>query len=197
MLSSIDGSTPSVLRYLRSLPATTGRLRSSLGSGPGAGADASLTSGWASELDSTAISGGVGFTSDILTSGAGAGAGSGGFSTDAGLGGAGTTAVIPSGPSLCSFAAWRSFAPAPPARGLKAVDAAAAFHKAPASLFVDCFFLIIGPRPGRCSSSGERSESTGLSTGLKAESVADGLLVKAPSVASVRGKGAVSSGGRG
>jgi hypothetical protein len=85
---------------------------------------------------------------------------SGLLSRETGRGGAGTTPVIPSGPSLdlpcaCSAACLRR-SPAPPRRGVKAlatVAAEAAFRKAPAISPLDFFALIIGPRPGRDASS--------------------------------------------
>lgn len=79
---------------------------------------------------------------------------------ETGRGGAGTTPVIPSGSSepllsACS-AAWRRRSPAPPGRGLKALAAAAAdaaFRNAPAISPLDFLALIMGPKPGRISSS--------------------------------------------
>lgn len=70
------------------------------------------------------------------------------------LGGAGITDVIPSGPS--PLLSWRfnsrRRSPAPPALGLNAAAADAAFHSVPARSPLERLALIMGPRPGRLSS---------------------------------------------
>lgn len=100
-----------------------------------------------------------------------------GESTEIGRGGAGTTLVIPSGSSgdLACVASCRNFSPAPPGLGLKADAAVAAFQKAPAISPLDFFDLIIGPRPGRESSTGSGAGSTGDSVGVSG--AADGVAV--------------------
>src|SRR6202043_1519043 len=70
--------------------------------------------------------------------------------------GAGTTLVMPSGPSGCFACCSRRRSAAPPARGLKALAALAALRKVFATSTFDFFFLIMGPRPGR-SPSGVRT----------------------------------------
>src|SRR5205814_10629503 len=68
--------------------------------------------------------------------------------------GAGTTPVMPSG-SFPTFSFSFERSPAPPALGLKALYAVAAFRNVFATSRFD-FFFIIGPRPGRnCSASGD------------------------------------------
>lgn len=102
----------------------------------------------------------------LLAGGSGLATGVGVFCAGAGAGrgGAGTTLVMPSGPSVLLFCVWRRRSPAPPGRGLKAFAAAAAFQKAPAISPLDFLALIIGPRPGRLSSGsggGDMGDSTG------------------------------------
>jgi hypothetical protein len=99
---------------------------------------------------------------EILTSGTlearcgarGGGSGVASLSLDTGRGGAGTTPVIPSGPSETFCAACLRRSPAPPGRGLKAEAALAALQNVPAISPLDFLDLIIGPNPGRSSSSG-------------------------------------------
>lgn len=103
-------------------------------------------------------------------------------SLDAGRGGAGTTPVMPSGSSaglfcICCCANCLSRSPAPPGRGLNAlvvVAADAAFRKIPASSPLDRFF-IIGPSPGRVSSSGTGGGSGGDAPSLAAAGVGGSL----------------------
>jgi hypothetical protein len=93
-----------------------------------------------------------------------------GGSTGSGLGvargGAGTTPVMPSGPSpLLVRDSSRNRSAAPPGLGLKAAAADAAFHKAPARSPLDFFALIMGPKPGRLSS-GSGGGPSGASAGV-------------------------------
>lgn len=155
---------PSVARYLVSLPATIDRRDSSTVGGSSAFFSlGSLPVGWAllgvgADSDSVTLTSGTAGTATVLSTALGGGSttetGSGGFCTGTGLGGAGITLVIPSGPSLVLFWFWRRRSAAPPGRGLKALAALAAFQKAPAISPFDFFDLIIGPSPGRISSSG-------------------------------------------
>lgn len=94
---------------------------------------------------------------------------SGRLSLDNGRGGAGTTPVMPSGPSTAFCWAIRSLSAAPPGRGLKAdaaVAALAAFQNTPAISPFDFLDLIIGPRPGLDSSAG----SAGIGGGERTDS---------------------------
>lgn len=194
LLSRIDGSMPSEFKYFKSLPTMIDRFCSSLGSGSGS----FLAISFASIFPSSMLVGRPVSGFETLTSGISgtSGFGSGTFS-GSGRGGAGTTAVIPSGSLFCLLAALRSFSPAPPARGLKALALPAAFQRAAASLFSPAFFpflaLIMGPRPGRCSSSGDVGESTGVSVGDAEEIGMTGL--SAVGSAAGRGGGLVSTGG--
>lgn len=103
------------------------------------------------------------------------------LSLDDGRAGAGTTPVMPSGSSVGLFCpcccCCLSRSPAPPGRGLNADAAAAAdaaFRQAPAISPLDRLVLIMGPNPGRVSSSG-----TGGGSGAGAASLA-GAGVDAP-----------------
>lgn len=126
-----------------------------------------MTSGMPDVRSATCAGGSVG---PVLPSGA--------FCTEAGRGGAGTTAVMPSGSSsflaIAAWAASRIRSAAPPGRGLKplppvaAAAAAAAFQKAPAISPLDFLPLTVGSGSEGVSSftgSGGGGGSSGLCTG--------------------------------
>lgn len=185
---------PSDCRYLASLPVTTERRGGSFAPCFSSLASFSL---WVSPLlvdsllasgtELTKLLGRLEFGTVILTSGKiellgdfmGDFGGSGveaPLSTEAARGGAGTTPVIPSGPSGFSCACRRRSA-APPGRGLKALAADAAFQKAPATSPFDFFDLIMGPRPGRLSSSSPWGD-VGFSTIGEAVFAGTGVVVR-------------------
>ena len=167
----MEGLTPNDCRYFMSLPALMERrgfsFSGSVGFCTSCGGPCILVGLLVGTLILTSgtrelrfadfgCSAGLGCSSCLSSSALGVSLGvSSGVACSDGLGGAGTTLLIPSGPSSPTlFFRRRIRSAAPPGLGLKAVAAFAAdaaFQSAPAISFLDFLALIIGPRPGLAS----------------------------------------------